>query len=64
MLAETQAAYRSKNEVRKIVNNTLKYSTKDLETLKNEAQSKGISIPSDITREELIVLLVTTPIQR
>lgn len=63
MFAETQATYLSKNEVRKIVANTLKYNAKDLETLLNEARAKGLSIPSDITREELIVLLLIAPNQ-
>ena len=63
MFAETQATYLSKNEVRKIVANTLKYNAKDLETLLNEARTKGLSIPSDITREELIVLLLIAPNQ-
>lgn len=57
----SSTAYININEIKNIVEKTLKYKEKNQTTLKNEAKSKGIRLPQGIKQNEIITLLMTTP---
>jgi hypothetical protein len=62
-IAEPQSAYMAK-EIKKIVEETLKYKEKNQTMLKSEAKDRGINLHKGIKQDEIIVLLMTMPDSR
>jgi hypothetical protein len=62
--AEQQFVDTTKTDVKRIVEETLKYKEKNQTMLKIEAKDRGISLPKGIKQDDIIVLLMTTPDSR
>ena len=52
------------NDIKKIIKDTLKYKVKNQKMLKNEAKERDITIPNGMKKDEIILLLMTTPDSR
>jgi hypothetical protein len=65
-VAEPQTPYWPKQsiDIKKIVEQTLRYKEKSQAMLKNEANERGINLSEGIKQDEIIVLLMTTPDSR
>jgi hypothetical protein len=62
--AEQQSANTTETDVKRIVEETLKYKEKNQTMLKKEAENRGIHLPKGIKQDDIIVLLMTTPDSR
>jgi hypothetical protein len=64
LTAEQQFANTTKTDIKRIVEETLKYKEKNQTMLKSEAKDRGITLPKGIKQDDIIVLLMTTSYSR
>ena len=60
IVSEPIVPQQSKQDVKSIAEQVLKYKDKNQTMLKNEAQNRGINLPKGIKQDEIIMLLMTT----
>lgn len=62
--AEQQSANMANSDIKKIIKDYLKYKKENQKMLKIEAKERDITIPNGMKKDEIILLLMTTPDSR